>query len=420
MTRGDKIWLAISIAWVVWMLTLALGCATIPPAPPVPPPVQAYRAVGLDVYDQDGTPVQGALCRLQDTPGWQTATTDAHGYLAWLAVTVELRDTQLECSAPTFAFFSEHRELATGENENLASVLLTPLAVRGKTWAETGYLGRGRVYGLQDAGRDVFDISYNNLDAPARRRWLDLKRSNGDDYLVLGPVSGYPGYWVPGVDLRADPVAATFFVREVIDAGFRVRWFATTGDGGTATDIAQYWDGYDQEFTRLGLKPWIEWSNGWEVYGPGGGWTSKQVSDGFLWAHAHGYAIAAHGQPGRWSPASNPLEADDPWQGYEPGSWTSAGGEYVNVVLYQSPHGSELLDPSNRWLDRWHDGVMRLGCGQVTWRVIPIEWFETTWYDQAHGTCPDCTATAKRLNQTAATDAQQTCGAGIGFGTWVP
>ena len=109
-------------------------------SPPAAAPRQTIRTVAL-VAQSHGRPVTGARCTLSDTTGPHTGTTNADGYVAWGDVTTALRATHVQCQADGYANFSEHRDLTTDGNEDLASVEL--LALR----PNAGEVGGFRVFG---------------------------------------------------------------------------------------------------------------------------------------------------------------------------------------------------------------------------------------------------------------------------------
>ncbi len=139
--------------------------------------------------------------------------------------------------------------------------------------------------------------------------------------------------------------------------------------------------------------------------------------------------MAWHGSPTRWVGSSNPGEPDDPWRrwswpvrdangdltyyiddkgnrqvvyatgdrigndaeidkaehpddlgkwgGAEAEFYKMAGGEFIDLVLYQAQADSidaPNCDPAQEdcWLNRWADGVLRVGGGLNGWRVIPL------------------------------------------------
>jgi hypothetical protein len=160
----------------------------------------------------------------------------------------------------------------------------------------------------------------------------------------------------------------------------------TTGDGGSAQDIEAFWPGL-----FAALRPYaaqIVICPGFELVGPGGGWTSAELSRGLLAIHdaLPSTVLAVHLQDERASGASYPVEPDDPWQGDEPGFWQSHGGEFVDILAYQTPSGRKLLD-GDEWVDRWREIVERTGIGGRGWRQAALCFFEVIAEDFAHGRC---------------------------------
>lgn len=220
--------------------------------------------------------------------------------------------------------------------------------------------------------------------------WVTRWRQAGLTHVVLCPVMQYPGAPFPSDDWRAQPQRFAAAVQRVLQLGFIPIIQMTSGDGGTGNDVVNYWPGL---FTAL--QPVIRYclgSCGFEVVGPGGGWTSAQLSRGLKALKTGGFgAIGVHLQPERATGASHPVEPDDPWHGDEAGFWTSNGGELADILLYQTPHGRKLLDRNGAalgvgaWEDRWVEIVDRLGKGTLGWRKVALCMFEKTGYDYYHG-----------------------------------
>jgi len=250
---------------------------------------------------------------------------------------------------------------------------------------------RANFCGAKDGqGRVMFDVFYISLSDADREDWRKQKASAGLTHILLCPNAGYPGSPIPSRDLRGQPAIFAGYVEEVVNAGFFPIIFMTTGDTGTAADMDIYWPNL-----AAVLQPYQESLivvPGFEVVGPGGGWTSKELSDSLqlLKQLLPNAMLGVHLQPERASGASNPLESDDPWQGDEPGFWRSHGGELVDVFLYQTGHGSSIL--SDAWQERWIEVRDRLGVGGHTWKKVPCSFFETVAYDFYHGNCNESRA----------------------------
>ncbi len=249
-------------------------------------------------------------------------------------------------------------------------------------------------------GRLVFDPYYITLSDEERRDWRQLKHAQQLTHVVLCPVAKYPSYprgfpAIPPRDLRAEPQTFVRYVSELLDDRLVPIIFLTTGDSGSAADVETYWPGLLSALEREARYVWLV--PGFEVVGPGGGWTSAQLSHGLQVIHGQRpeSALAVHLQPERASGASHPIEADDPWHGDEPGFWRSNGGEFVDALLYQTPHGTKLLDPNGAgrgvggWEDRWREILERLGQGHRGWRRVGLSFFEATAFDYHRGNVID-------------------------------
>jgi len=230
--------------------------------------------------------------------------------------------------------------------------------------------------------------------------WFSLWRSSGLTHVVICPVMSYPhnALGPEGSDLlddwRGQPERFATVVTRALQEGFIPIIQMTSGDGGTGHDVDVYWPALIAALSNV--KQFCLGSCGFEVVGPGGGWTSAQLSRGLMALHDAGFgAIGVHLQPERATGASHPVEPDDPWHGDEAGFWTSHGGEFADCLLYQTPHGSKLLDPNGggpnigAWEDRWIEIIDRLGKGALGWRKVQLVMFEKTGYDYFHNDCTD-------------------------------
>ncbi len=224
----------------------ACGAIQIPAPSPYPaPPQAAWRAVGAVTVDAAGKPVSGVHCQLQDVPGWQPAPlTDANGYTAWLTITGGLRDTQVECIRNGYVPFSEHRRLATSENENLDTLVLTsehvdpsgiPLeelaAIRGAMWP----LGTASTCGALPLGprpwQDDNVIATDFITEYTIEQQgciINELKSRGYTHVVMGPLvdsDGYHGVWTPN-DWRGGNFQRFLDAEQMFwDAGLKVVTF---------------------------------------------------------------------------------------------------------------------------------------------------------------------------------------------------
>jgi hypothetical protein len=272
------------------------------------------------------------------------------------------------------------------------------------------------------SGRVIFDPFISGQSGADREDWYQRKRAAGLTHVVVQPAVSYPGAPYAAPDLRSDPQGWRALLLDVLGHGFVPVVMMTSGDPGTAREITDtVWPAQLLD-AAADLVPWCIWCQGWET---GGGWRASEVSAALRWQQTHlpGGVIAFEAQPGRWTGASYPVEPDDPWQGDELGFWRSHGGEGIDVFLYETAHGSALLqepcDPADDgcWLNRWHDGVIRLGAGYAGWRIVPICLWETVAYDYWHGQASD--ADAGRI--AAAGDAlAAAAGVRVTFGNGLP
>jgi hypothetical protein len=270
-------------------------------------------------------------------------------------------------------------------------------------------------------GRTMLSWFWPMLDARTRTEWLQRYRGAGYTHLLLCPVMQYPGYWVPWGDLRNTPARFADYVQEAVAAGFSPIIEMTSGDGGSAGDIDRYWPGLLAELNRRQLLPYTWLSPGFETVGPGGGWSSAELSKGLIALHqlAPAAHIMVHLQPERATGASHPVEPDDPWQGDEAGFWTSNGGQFAEALFYQTPHGGKLLDRAGTapgvagWEDRWIEVLDRLGIGARGWRKVYLVLGEKTAFDYYRDN-----ATDNDVTYTSAAGARHAAARGvvIGFG----
>lgn len=269
---------------------------------------------------------------------------------------------------------------------------------------------RANFLSMRDSsGLTMLSWFYPSLDPERKADWRACWQAAGLTHVVLCPVMQYPGYLLPWADFRSQPDAYAAANAELLDAGFIPINYMTSGDRGSFSDVARYWPGLLAALQPYAPYIWVV--PGFEVVGPGGGWTSAQLSQGLQALHAQlpAAALGVHLQPERATGASHPVESDDPWRGDdEAGFWMRYGGEFADALLYQTPHGRKLLDPNGEgpdvgaWEDRWVEILDRLGVGARGWRKVPCSFFEVSGYDYYHGNATDAdvvrlSARAKQL-----------------------
>lgn len=258
---------------------------------------------------------------------------------------------------------------------------------------------RANFISLRDEhGRIMLSWFWPFLDRETQLEWNRVWRANGVTHIVLCPIAQYPGYWAAGGDVRWDAGRYAEFNRQALnDHLIPVNMYAT-GDGGSDEDIDLHFTDYDRALSERDLLRFVWRVPGFEVVGPGAGWPSRSLSKALqLLCADHSGPIGVHLQPERAVGSSHPLESDDPWQGDEPEFYRKHGGECVDSLLYQTPHGSKLLS-GNEWEDRFIEILDRLGLGLRGWRKVGISFFEVNGYDFYHNqsTTDDATRLATR------------------------
>jgi len=160
---------------------------------------------------------------------------------------------------------------------------------------------------------------------------------------------------------------------------------------------------------------------GWEPVM--GDFTSAEVS----WALEtwHEYrprsVVGFHGSPGRLVGSGDAGQPGDPWRGSTSAFYTSHGGQFVDIALYQLPHGREIYrDCDERrddcYLNRWEYYVARIGAGLDGWRALPIVAFETTAYEFFRGQSTEAQAREVATRMKRVCDKWKvSCGWGNGF-----
>lgn len=239
--------------------------------------------------------------------------------------------------------------------------------------------------------RLIFDPYIASISAKERAVWFETHRQNGSTHIVLSPSCAYSGAeerGYPAFDWLADPQRFATLVREVLSTpsadGFAFTPIIILDSGtGSLDDIrgrmTTFWRGIrealgDDERDCLVVP-------GWELIKASAS-SSKLYSDmlqylkALEWSHRW-----AHLSVERAACSSNPVEADDPWQGGESACWKSHGGEDVEGLLYQA----SAFTGDTRWLERWDDVVPRLRQGMNGWRPMHLCLFETVAYGYWNG-----------------------------------
>jgi len=404
------------------LTALSVGCATNPkpkPVPPTPPPAANEFCIAPHVKDaRTGAPVPGAKVFISTLTG----TTNQDGYIYLQPVPFPnvldvYADGYQDCTAGPDCGPVNIRSWSCD-----VEVRLQPKRGPRPSLADV-YNIRGNFLSIYDSlNRLMLSWFYPNLGDSDRALWRQAYANAGVKHVVLDPAPCYPGYWVGCSDLRGTPDQLTRSATELLDNNFIPLVMLTTGDAGTQTDPDAFWPGYRDSFQRL--EPCLIGNNadgspgtpcavlalGFETGGPCSAWSSAQISHAITVGHQlmPNAVWAWEGCPERFSGVSNPPQADDPWQSNEPAFWTSNGGQYFQIMLYETPHGPKLLDPAGAtgqfchldspcggWEDRWLEGLQGHGFG----RRVPISFFEVTGSDYKGGGVSD--DTVLRINNRA-------------------
>ena len=242
-----------------------------------------------------------------------------------------------------------------------------------------------------------FDIFLADWTLEQRQQVYAMKRTAGLTHLVLAVEGGYRDQHV--FDWRQEPEKLKALIAEVLDQGFRPILALSSGDGGTGANLGYLGpllDALGPLASECHLFP------AWECVK--GGWTSKQLADclATIYRHVSNPYAWFHGSDGRACGSSNPIEADDPWQGDEPGFWKSHGGERLKGLFYQSESGRVLLQADNEPLDylgqrgyrgRLKECLMRVQDGERGWKPVRFCVFESVAMDYFAGGCSDADVT---------------------------
>ena len=263
---------------------------------------------------------------------------------------------------------------------------------------------RGNFCNLWDsAGRIVYTPALTGASPSVFADWMRIQREAGSTHVFFGPLTAGPAY--PGVpwsnpDFWSDLPRFRAFVEQVLNTpsadGKGLRPVIFVGNDTFAQSHFNQWQ--DLADALAGLHEYLIVLPAWEPVI--GGWTSNELSQGLVeLGQCFPTAVLAwHGSPTRWVGSSNPLEDDDPWQGGESDFFKEHGGESVQLAFYQTPHGSDIYTPcecpnaelkfgheDECWLNRWEDGVSRLGTGYNGWRVLDVVLYETVAYEAFRG-----------------------------------
>lgn len=364
-----------------WFWLFGKSTSVVPPPPSAPRP----RAIGI-------VTVPGATVSMSLIPGASPAvlTTDAHsGYACWNVVEASLGATHLWITAKGYEPYSQHVDLTTGDKAvnqdifigttrwdgvrptdiNLPALVFTfpvPHSLAEKVNVQCNFCN------LRDSqGRVIFSSSIAALSLAEQDDWIAKEIAAGGTHYVTSVQTSYSGYFAPQINFYETGRMAEFgasLVR-IIKAGLIPIVFLHSGDSYPGDN---YFRGVCREFKAFSpdIVKYCLWCIAWEVVK--GGYTSDEFNRANLIMRevlGDDATIAFHLSQGRAAFSSNPLEADDPWQGAEADCWTRVGtsqhplcGTLADVFLYQSivctpGEVNEYGDPT--WWDRTLDTVER-------------------------------------------------------------
>lgn len=405
-----------------WLLAVLVGVACAPrPEPPVVDPPPARRALGALVTDGAGHPIAGAEVDF----GPVRTRTNAEGYGV---VDLDIPQTYV-VTVTADGWLPFTRAYAVDGATADLDVALAPRPPPRPTAAHT-LRYRGHLANLWDTeGRIIWTPALPGASPAVRLEWLHAIAAAGGTHVPIGPFTPGPVY--PGVawdnpDWTADAPAIRALVETILSvpaadgAGLRPVVFLDSGGDDPRPRLSAFMpvarDALEGLWDSVLVVP-----TGWEPVV--GAWRSADVSWALEWWQtlAPQSLVAYHGSPARLVGSSNPVEPDDPWQGGEADFYRSHGGQYIDIALYQTPHGRELYEDCDVetdacWLNRWRDYVVRIGGGFHGWRVLPIVLFESCAYEAFRGqvTAAECRQVAARAERVCVT-ANVDCGFGNGL-----
>lgn len=212
--------------------------------------------------------------------------------------------------------------------------------------------------------------------------WMAHLLNAGSTHVTFSPSASYNQYMQP-FNWLDQPERFAELVRKVSETlgpngvGVTPILFLDDGSANPLPRIRQYWPGLAEALRANDTLRRCIVVPAWEPVQ--GEWSSYELSQALQLMKAFfSEALQGwHGSPTRWVGSSNPVQPDDPWQGGESVFFKSHGGEFVDIVFYQAPADSVVFPTcdwttDDCWLNRWYDGVIRVGRGVNGWRIIPV------------------------------------------------
>lgn len=331
------------------------------------------RRIAANVHAVDSTGAIYEFATMVTGPG-----IDA-GFARWGMATGA---ATLTISAAGYATRTVQRDIPGDTNANYA---LTAVALPRPTKAQQLAVAANfcNIY-CADGVTPMFTDFLPKADEQGRfDEWLDLQIAAGSTHLTYSPFGAYRDYMGGGFNWLDQPDRFADLTRRVTlrasQSGVAMTPILFLDDGGPdpRPRIDRYWPPIAQALRAQGVIDRCFIVPAWEPVK--GDWTSADLS--YALQRIHEWfpecLMGWHGSPDRWVGSSNPLEPDDPWQGAESDFWKSHGGEYLDICFYQTQADAVFSPNCNPeddscWLNRWTDGVMRLGNGLNGWRIVPI------------------------------------------------
>lgn len=255
---------------------------------------------------------------------------------------------------------------------------------------------------LRDSqGRIIYTPELPGAPEDVFKEWFSVMTAAGCTHVVVGdfePGPIYPGAPWSNPDLWNDMGKLRAFLVDIMQQkaadgyGYRPVVFLDNGSKSPMGRINQRWPEFIAAMRDL--LPHMILVIAWEPVV--GDWRSIEVSQALLLLKslAPEAIVFGHGSPTRWVASSNPIETDDPWQGGEADFFLKHGGEFLQGWMYQTQHGRDIYTPctcpnknqqfghlDTCWLNRFEDGVARLGAGFHGWRVVRVVLYETVAYE---------------------------------------
>jgi hypothetical protein len=375
--------------WSTWTVVVALalgaGCASGGgagggggPVLPGPNPAPQVDERTLAFAVRDGVaPIAGCAVTLQlPLSGSFAGTTDASGYVAFLVRLPDpdpggARNAATGITCPGYLRLADSFVIAERGNQDVTfggtvaagnQPLLRPGPVRDRPAlapvAESPQIRANFASDRGCSGELVFQIFVGRLwldgDRDRIACWMERARLAGSTYFTVALYSGaYPGYPFGAFDFRSELSRFVDMLRDLQSypaadgKAFRFVVYLSDGGSGAALEHARA-----QEYADAlrPLEPYLVPGPGWETVGGCSDWSTLT---NLTWLKAIASAFPAapsfiHGCPGRLALSSHPLEPDDPFQGDEPSSFSSNGGELPRYFFYQHEHGRSVTEPCSR------------------------------------------------------------------------